>query len=224
VTGTAAIFGLLSRALSPPAGEPGAFASLGVERAPGAAIAEEHAALFGRAGRAVVSPYEGAHTGADLHAVLATYAENGLLPHGSFRDRPDHVSMELAAMEELCREATAAQARGNHAEARRAAGRARGFFARRLAPWLPGFLGGVARARGFAHHAALAARVRRVLFRATAGAALARETAPPAHERRCTSCGGPLGFTVPSGWSFSPAWGYVCAGCRLRADLRRHKS
>jgi len=216
-------FDLLARALAPPGGDPEAFSRLGVPRPEPATLAAEHVALFGRAGRAVLSPYEGEHRGTGLHAVLRSCAERGLAPDPSFRDRPDHVSVPLAVMASLSREAERALEHGDREGGREAAARARAFFAERVAPWVPAFFASMARAERFPLHRALAAHGARLLRSGPRGAGESRREPAP-EEAACAACGGPLGYSLPPGAGPRPPWGLVCAGCRLRADLRRLKT
>ncbi|MFQ5845878.1 MAG: molecular chaperone TorD family protein, partial [Planctomycetota bacterium] len=227
MTGVAHTYGALARALAPPGGDASAFGALGL-RVPDAGVLEaEHVALFGRAGRAVVSPYEGAHRGVGLHALLAAYAAAGFAPDPSFRDRPDHVSVELAFLEGLCRRAERARARRDRETARAAADRSRDFLARHVRRWVPAFFDSLLRTEGFRVHQGLAARATPFLRRegacASAPGGGVGSDAPPAGPS-CTTCGSPLGFTPPEREDSRPAWGFVCVRCRLRADLRRFES
>ena len=222
----AEILATLARALAPPGGDAEAFSRAGVPRPGSAAIAEEHVALFGRAGRAALSPYEGEHRGVGLDAVLKGCADHGFAPDPSFRDRPDHVSVLLTVMASLCRDAEQALERGEREGARKAAARARAFFGERLEPWVPAFFESMARQEGFPLHRALAVRGARLLRHGSARGVTrtAPLPGPTSQQPACTACGGPLGYSLPAGAAFRPPWGLVCAGCRLRADLRRLKS
>ena len=79
----------------------------------GRTLEAEHVALFGRAGRAIVSPYEGVHRAIRLSDLLAVYAASGVAPDVSFHDRPDHVSVELAFLEDLLLREERARRRGD---------------------------------------------------------------------------------------------------------------
>ena len=110
---TAETYGALSQALAPAGGDASAFRVLGLPAPEPAELEAEHVRLFGRAGRAVLSPYEGIHRGTGLREVLAAYAAAGFAPDPAFRDRPDHVSAELALMEGLARREERARPRGD---------------------------------------------------------------------------------------------------------------
>lgn len=220
----AGVYGALARALAPPCGDSSAFAALGLPEAHPAELAAEHAALFGRAGAALLSPYAGVHCGAAPYEVLPALAAEGLAPDPGFRDRPDHVSVTLAAMEGLVSREERALARGDRESARSAATRARAFFDRNLRPWVPAFFLAMVRAEGFALHRSLGARAARFLSREGPGPAASHDGAPrrPAlADPPCSKCGRPLGIPLPERDDLPLPWGGVCVRCRVRADLRR---
>ena len=216
----------LARALAPPAGDASAFADLELAEPDALALATEHAALFGRGGRAVVSPYEGAHRAAPPHEVAAAYAAAGLALDPAFRDRPDHVSAELAVLCVLERRRDRAARAGDRDRARRAWDAVREFFLRRVRPWVPEFLDAVRGAVGFPIHRALAERALEVVRDdacrpvAESGGVGPAPAVPALEEALCASCGRPVGFSPPRRRNdFLPDWGLVCAPCRIRADV-----
>jgi TorA maturation chaperone TorD len=221
-------FGALSRALAPPRGDAAAFPALGLPAPQPNGLEFEHAALFGRAGRAIVSPYEGVHRGTSMHRVLAAYAAGGFAPDPAFPDRPDHVCMELAFLEGLGRRRLRALERRNRTAADALAARAREFFADHVWAWVPALFDAMARAEGFPLHGALAERAGAFLDRHAERAGLSREQAPepppPPAQPQCKTCGAPLGVSLPEHYGPRPPWGSVCLRCRLRADLRRSQS
>jgi TorA maturation chaperone TorD len=174
--------------------------------------------LFGRAGRAVLSPYEGDHRGTRLQDVLAAYAAVGLAPDPSFRDRPDHVSVELAFLEGLAAREDRAVRRGETEKALAAAKARCDFFRLHVQPWVPTFFDSMGRA-SFAIHRALATRA--AVFLGAAATRRRREASLV--EPLCTTCGKPLGFCPPERNGLRTSWGLVCVRCRLRSDLRRFK-
>ncbi len=225
VTHAATVFGALSRAFAPPEGDASAFVDLDLFEPDAASLASEHVALFGRAGVAVVSPYEGVADGGGIHALLDAYARGGLAPDPSFRDRPDHVSAVLAFLERQALDSEEARARDDSVEADRAADRARSFFVAHVQTWVPEFLTTLSRAEEFPIHRLLAER---------AGVLLRREAAclgvPPAPLHRgepapvaacCAACRRPLGFALPDPDPSRPVPGPVCLSCRLTAASRR---
>ncbi len=223
----------LARALAPPAGDAEAFLGLGLEEPDALALAAEHAALVGRGGRAVVSPYEGAHRSAPPQEVAAAYAAEGLALDPTFRDRPDHVSAELAVLSALERRRDRAVRSGDRDRARRAWDAVRGFFLGRVRPWVPDFLDAVRGVAGFPLHRALAERALEVVRDeagrvAESGGVGPAPAAPALEEPLCTACGRPMGFAPPRRRNdFLPTWDLVCATCRIRADvtdLRRPRS
>jgi TorA maturation chaperone TorD len=220
VTGsTARIYGALARALAPPGGDASAFPALGLT-APGRSELEvEHVTLFGRAGRTVLSPYEGVHRGTDPRGVLAAYAEAGYALDPAFRDRPDHVSAELALLEALARREEQAHARGDRETALAAAECGRAFFRRHVQRWVPALLESMARAEGFRIHRALAVRAATFVHRESECTEAPPGTSPT--EPLCTSCGRPLGFLPPKRDDLQPSWRFVCVRCRVRADIGR---
>jgi len=216
VIGSGRLFGALARALGPPRGDAAAFPALGLPVPDAAALESEHVELFGRAGRAVLSPYEGEHRGTRLQDVLAAYAAAGLAPDPSLHDRPDHVSVELAFLEGLAAREERAVRCGETEKALAAAKARCDFFRLHVRPWIPNFLDSMART-GFAIHRALATRA--AVFLGGAAPRRRQEAAPV--EPPCTTCGKPLGFCPPERNDLRPAWGFVCLHCRLRSDLRR---
>jgi len=224
VIGSPRLFGALARALAPPAGDAGAFAVFDLPTPDRERLEAEHTALFGHAGRALLSPYEGVHRGTGLHEILKAYAAGGFAPDPSFRDRLDHVCLELAFLEGLGRRERRALRAGERSSAAALAERARDFFDRHPGTWVPGFFESMAGAAGFPEHRALAVRAARFLRRVGAPRQAARaETVAPA-EVLCTSCGVPVGVSLPKHKSRPPPWGFVCLKCRLRADLRRSQA
>ncbi|MHC4547604.1 MAG: molecular chaperone TorD family protein [Planctomycetota bacterium] len=227
MTSRARIYGALARALAPPGGDASAFPHLGLPEPDGSDLEAEHVMLFGRAGRAVLSPYEGVHRGTGLRGVLAAYAAAGYAPDPSFHDRPDHVCAELALLEGLAQREEEARDRGERETALAAAERAQGFFLRHIRPWVPAFFDSMVRTEGFALHRALAARAALFLRRESACPGAPRgEVRPEALPAAplCTTCGRPLGILPPKRHDLHAPWGFVCARCRLRADLRRLES
>ena len=224
MTSPARIYGALALALAPPGGEASALPVLGLPEPDTAELEAEHVVLFGRAGRAILSPYEGVHRATPLREVLATYAAAGFAPDPSFRDRPDHISAELALLEGLARREEEARDRGDREGARLAAEELAGILIDRIRPWVPAFFDAMARTEGFALHRALAARAALFLHRESACSGAPRgkpRTEALPTEPLCATCGKPLGVLPPERHDMHAPWGCVCARCRLRADLRR---
>lgn len=216
------VYEALARALTPPRGEARAFLELGLAAPEPDALAAEHATLFGRSGRAVLAPYEGVHRGTTLHEVLSTYASFGFAPHPSFRDRPDHVCLQLALAAALSRRVQAAaegaSALAAHEDVRR-------FLHLRIWPWVPAWFETLTSLDDGPAHRSLGLVA--VEFLAREGARWGaprpgrRNRKEPAAQPRCAECGQPVGFAPPRGDVTLPAWTRVCAGCRIRFDLRR---
>lgn len=227
MTRSSLVYGAIAEILTPPSGDPAPMGVLGLPAPDPSAFAEEHVLLFGRAGPARVSPYEGAHRPAALHDVLASYAEIGFRIDPGFRDRPDHACAELAVMAGLARDEERLEERRDP-EARQAATRAaRGFFRKRLQPWLPRFFEGVAAAERAPHHRALARFAGAFLQREGRRLEVGRaQPCPPtpAPQTSCRECGMPLGFPLPDSMESLPRSLSVCTQCRVRADLRRLKA
>lgn len=204
------IYEALARALTPPRGEARVFRDLGLPAPDADALMDEHANLFGRAGHALLAPYEGVHRGTALHEVLAEYARFGFAPDRSFRDRPDHICLQLALAAVLNR---------------RAGDAAQRFFHLRIWPWVPIWFDTLASFDEYPAHCSLACVA--VGFLEREGERLGappregRSRKEPAAEPRCAECGQPVGFTLPREGAALPAWARVCARCRFRLDLRR---
>jgi len=222
MTLAASTYAALSRALRPPSGDASAFATLGLPEPDSRDLESEHVALFGRAGRARISPYEGARGGGGLHEILADYARAGYAPDASFRDRWDHVCVDLALLAELTR--SIEQASPGDGAAAEAEDVLRTLFRRRVQPWVPAFFDDLAEARGFPFHRALGIRastfLRAEIARLGNNGGEQRETELP-EEPVCTRCGQPVGFSLPKPNNPLPPWGLVCVRCRVRADLGR---
>lgn len=222
------VYGALSRALAPPRGDPLAFAMLGGLREPDAtALEAEHATLFGRMGRPVLSPYAGVRTRMGLHCALQAYAEAGLTPDARFRDRPDHVCVWLAVLESLARDAEAASADGETTASHAATEALEDFVKQHAEPWLPALFLEMALLRRYPLHRALAHQANWFFLggggeRAASLAQSAPEELPD--EVICTVCAKPLGLRRPEPVNKPPPWGWTCVRCRLRADLRRSAS
>jgi hypothetical protein len=184
--------------------------------------------LFGRAGRALLSPYEGMHSGTGIREVLAAYAVGGFALDPSFKDRPDHISAELAFLGGLARRETHALRSGDRPGARSAANDAREFFLRHVWPWAPFLFESMACADDFPLHRVLGEKAAHFLSGegARLGAPRSRPRVCEASraEPRCTACGAPLGVSLPEKSNLQPPWGSVCLRCRLREDLRRLES
>ncbi|MHC4932919.1 MAG: TorD/DmsD family molecular chaperone [Planctomycetota bacterium] len=222
---TAEVYGAHSRALTPPGGDAHAFVVFDLPEPEPSFLQAEHTALFGRAGRPVLSPYEGSHRETGLHEILAAYAESGLAPDASFRDRPDHVSVELAFMEGMTQRSESSLRRGRRSEARSCRERAREFFLAHIWTWVPDLFDSMARVESFTFHRALALPAVRFLRsegdRMRAPRPVERRESESLPEPRCRTCGAPLGVSIPESTKCQPPWGSVCLRCRLREDLRR---
>lgn len=210
----------LARALTPPCGEAGALPTLGLSLPEARALGREHVALFGRAGHAVLAPYEVVHRGTTLHAILACYVRFGFVPDPGFHDRLDHVSLQLALAADLTASPRAVE-RGSQAHTRTQ----RQYFLERLWPWVPAWFERMASLRDYPLHRELARVARAFLAKegARLGASMPKGRAGTRPSQPfCTECGRPVGFVVPRG---SPAPPHlVCARCRIRANLRRFGS
>lgn len=218
-----ASYAALAQAVAPPGGDARAFAALGLPEPDAVALEAEHVVLFGRAGRARISPYEGVRVGGDLHAILGDYSRAGFAPDPSFRDRWDHVCVGLAVLSALSESAERAGAAGGP-EARPAEEMLRAFFRRRVQPWVPAFFADLAAVPHHPLHRALGIRGGELLREEVARLGEAeprRQERGPLQEPRCTQCGEPVGFSLPKRNDVLPPWGLVCLRCRVRADLGR---
>lgn len=208
----------LAHALQPPGSGTGAFETLGLPRPAERALRREHMVLFGRAGHAALSPYEGVHRGTGLHEILSSYVDFGFAPDPRFRDRPDHVCVQLALAGVL---AEAAELAFDSPElADRAHQACERFFDLRIRPWVPGFFERLASEHDSHHYAALGRHGARFLEEQQAPAVKGGEPALPS-QAPCTECGKPVGFVLPREGVSLPAWASLCAPCRFRVDLRR---
>ncbi|MHC4816506.1 MAG: TorD/DmsD family molecular chaperone [Planctomycetota bacterium] len=218
----------LARALTPPRGEVHAFRDLGLPSPDVDALVDEHATLFGRLGRAVLAPYEGVHRGTSLHQVLTAYARFGFAPDASFRDRPDHVCLQLALAAALNRRARGAAECGSPAQALRAREEARQFFHLRIWPWVPVWFDKLTSFEEYPVHRSLAFVAGEFLaeegVRWGAPGRAPQDRREPVAQPRCAECGRPVGFVSPRRDAALPPWALVCVRCRLRFDLRRFGS
>jgi len=208
-------YSALARALTPPGGDVRGFDALGLPVPDVRVLEAEHVALFGRAGRAQISPYEVARIGGDLHEVLADLSLAGFTPDPGFRDRWDHVCVGLAALAVLSERESGTRA---------PEGRLTTFFRRRIEPWVPAFFDELAASDEFPVHRALGLRAGMVLDASIARLGDGRRARPcrePTPEPSCVRCGKPVGFSLPKRPDLLPPWGLVCLPCRVRADLRR---